>query len=90
MNVGSGLNVTTPVVGLIVYVPSFSTVTDSTSELSVGLINFAGWVAVGVIASSFVVPAKALNTGVPVCSLPWISIEVFGSAVIVFGVTLGI
>ena len=42
LNVGSGLNVTTPVVGLIVYVPSFSTVTDSTSELSVGLINFAG------------------------------------------------
>ena len=65
MKFGSGLNVTAPVSGSIVYVPSPGTVTDFSSVGSPvsGSINLAG--TVGSIGA-FSCPS--VNVGVPLCS----------------------
>ena len=65
MKFGSGLNVTTPVSGSIVYVPSPGTVTDFSSVGSPvsGSINLAGTV---VSIGALVCPP--VNVGVPLCS----------------------
>ena len=67
-NSGSGLNVTSPVLGSIVYVPSPSTVTESTRFPVLGSISFAGSsVLISTVFSSpliFADPPR--NTGVPV------------------------
>ena len=70
VNVGSGWNVTSPVVGLIVYVPSPSTVTESTLAPVFGSINLAGYCALGFTGVALSVPAPAVNVGVFFCSLP--------------------
>ena len=68
-NSGSGVNVTSPVLGLILYVPSPSTVTESTESPVLGSISFAGSSVLISTVSSFplIFTDPPLNTGVPVC-----------------------
>ena len=78
LNVGSGVNVTTPL-SSIVYVPWFSTtsvVTSLSSPVLLGLINFALLVASNGTDTSwlFTVFLPDVNTGVTVCFAPWISL----------------
>ena len=65
---GSGVKVTSPVVGLIVYVPSPATVTDVSSVVRpvAGSTNLAGYSALGVTAilSPFKLVAVVLKVGV--------------------------
>ena len=65
---GSGVKVTSPVVGLIVYVPSPATVTDVASVVRpvAGSTNLAGYSALGVTAilSPFKLVAVVLKVGV--------------------------
>ena len=67
---GSGVKVTSPVEGLIVYVPSPATVTDVSSVVRpvAGSTNLAGYSALGVTAilSPFKLVAVVLKVGVPV------------------------
>ena len=67
---GSGVKVTSPVVGLIVYVPSPATVTEVASVVCpvAGSTNLAGYSALGEIAilSPFALVAVVLKVGVPV------------------------
>ena len=65
MKFGSGLNVTAPVSGSTVYVPSPGTVTDFSSVGSPvsGSINLAGTVgSIGALV------CPSVNVGVPLCS----------------------
>ena len=65
MKFGSGLNVTSPVPGLIVYVPSPGTSTEVSSVGSPvsGSISLAGTVgSIGVFS------CPSVNVGVPLCS----------------------
>ena len=68
VKLGSGVKVTSPVVGLIVYVPSPSTVTDGASVESpvAGSTNLAGYSALGVteILSPFALVSVVLKVGV--------------------------
>ena len=83
------MNVTSPLLGLIVYVPSPGMFTDVSSvgfPVS-GAINFAGWAALIVIGTS---KFPGMNSGVPVCLAPWISSDVTSSPVGLTGVTVGV
>ena len=79
VNVFSGVNVTVPS-GATVYVPSPG-ITFSFEPSS----NVAG-TSSSIGTSGF----PGLNSGFPVCSLPWISVVSAGSAVGVTGVTVGV
>ena len=93
VKLGSGTKVTSPVVGLIVYVPSPATVTDvaSVSIPVAGSTNLAGYVALGVIAilSPFALVAVVLKVGVPVWLAPCTSVDVLLTPSISIGVTVG-
>ena len=79
VNPFSGVNVTVPS-GFTLYVPSPGT-TFSVNPSS----NVAG-----TSSSIGTSGLPGLNVGFPVCSLPWISVVSFGSAVGVTGVTVGV
>ena len=66
-NSGSGLNVTSPVLGSIVYVPSPSTVTESTGSPVLGSTSLAGTsLSISTVSSLPLIFADPpLNTGVP-------------------------
>ena len=68
VKLGSGVKVTSPVEGLIVYVPSPATVTDVASVVRpvAGSTNLAGYSALGVTAilSPFALVAVVLKVGV--------------------------
>ena len=81
MNVGSGVNVTTPL-SSIVYVPWFSTtsiVTSLSSPVLLGSISFALLVASNgtSVFTLFTVFLPGVNTGITVCTAPCTSV-VFG------------
>ena len=78
LNVGSGVNVTTPL-SSIVYVPWFSTtsvVTSLSSPVLLGSISFALLVASNGTDTSWLLTVflPGVNTGVTVCFAPWISL----------------
>ena len=79
VNVFSGVNVTVPS-GFTLYVPSpgttFSVVPSSNVAGTSSSIGTSG--------------LPGVNVGFPVCSLPWMSVVSFGSAVGVTGVTVGV
>ena len=81
VNCGSGVNVTLPSLS-IVYVPSPGTTT---------LPSLSAPSNVGATVSSIgTLGFPGLNSGVPSCFAPWISVVSFGSAVGVTGVTVGV
>ena len=67
-NSGFGVNVTLPLLGSIVYVPSPSTVTESTGSPVLGSTSFAGtFVSILTVSSLPLITAEPpLNSGVPV------------------------
>ena len=91
VNCGSGWNLTFP--SSIVYVPSPGITTGS----SVGS-PVSGLISLGAFASSIstvfgtplTVTVPPLNSGNPVCGLPWISLDLAGVAVGVTPLTLGV
>ena len=79
VNPFSGVNVTVPS-GFTLYVPSPGTTfsVDPSSNVA------------GTSSSIGTSGLPGLNSGFPVCSLPWISVVSFGFAVGVTGVTVGV
>ena len=90
VNCGCGWNFTLP--SSIVYVPSPSTVTESTGLPVLGSISFGAFVSsIGTTFSSpLTVTFPPLNSGNPVCALPWISVVLAGVAVGLTGVIFGV
>ena len=90
-NSGLGVNVTTPVNGSILYLPiSFPSLVAGISFSSVGCpftINLAGCSSVIVIGA---IGSPSVNVGVPVWTLPCLSIVLTSSPVGVTGVTSGV
>ena len=78
VNVFSGVNVTVPSLATV-YVPTFSTVFVVFPSS-----NVAG-ISLSIGTSGF----PGVNSGVPFCSLPWISVDSAGVDVGVTGVTVG-
>ena len=83
VNCGSGWNLILPF-GSIVYVPSPSTVTDSTGLPETGSINFVEVSTIGTLES------PAVNVGVPNWAFPCISVVLAGVAVGLIGVIFGV
>ena len=79
MNDFSGVNVTVPSLATV-YVPTFSTVFVVFPSS-----NIAG-VSLSISTSGF----PGVNSGVPFCSFPWISVDSAGFDVGVTGVTVGV
>ena len=91
-NSGSGLNVTSPVLGSIVYVPSPSTVTESTGSPVLGSTSLAGTsLSISTVSSLPLIFAEPpSNSGVPVCGWPFGPTDVLSSPVGVTGTTVGV
>ena len=81
MNFGSGLKVTVPS-GATVYVPSPSTVNESTLSPVLGSTNLAGTVSSisTVFSSPLTIAVPPWNSGLPVWVAPWTSTVLAGSA----------
>ena len=94
MNFGSGVNVTSPDSGSIVYVPSFGTliVVLSVGWPVSGSTNFAGLVLSisTVFSTPLTVVLPGVKFGVAFCVAPWIPTVVFSSPVGVTGTTIGV
>ena len=94
MNFGSGVNVTSPDSGSIVYVPSFGTliVVLSVGFPVSGSTNFAGFsVSISTVFSiPLTVVLPGVKFGVAFCGAPWITSVFFYSPVGVTGNTLGV
>ena len=94
MKFGSGVNVTSPVFGSIVYVPSFGTliVVLSVGCPVSGSTNFAGLVSSisTVFSTPLTVVLPGVKLGVAFCGAPWIPTVVFSSPVGVTGTTIGV
>ena len=90
VNCGSGWNLTFP--SSIVYVPSPSTTTLSVGFPVVGSISFGAFVSsIGTTFSSpLIVTFPPLNSGNPVCALPWTSVVLAGVAVGLTGLIFGV
>ena len=87
MKFGSGVKVTSPVFGSIVYVPSFGTFTV-VSSVGLPVVGSTSFGALSKLIGTFLSPS--VNVGVPSCVLPWIPSEVAGVAVGVTGVMYGV
>ena len=89
-NSGSGVNVTLP--SLIVYVPSPSTVTESTGSPVLGSTSLAGTsVSISTVSSlPLIFTDPPVNSGVPVCGWPFGPTDVLSSPVGVTGTTVGV
>ena len=83
VNCGSGWNLILPF-GSIVYVPSPSTVTESTGFPVFGSINFVEVSSIGTLGS------PSVNVGVPNWAFPCISVVLAGVAVGLIGVIFGV
>ena len=94
MKLGSGVNVTSPLFGSIVYVPSFGTliVVSSVGCPVVGSMNLAGFVVSisTVFSTPLTVVLPGVKFGVAFCVAPWIPTVVFSSPVGVTGTTVGV
>ena len=94
MKFGSGVNVTSPVFGSIVYVPSFGTFTvvSSVGCPVAGSTNLAGFVvSISTVSSlPLTVVFPPVNVGVDFCGAPWISCVSFSSPFGVTGLTNGV
>ena len=94
MKFGSGVNVTSPDFGSIVYVPSFGTliVVLSVGFPVSGSTNFAGFsVSISTVFSiPLTVVLPGVKFGVAFCGAPWIPSVVFSSPVGVTGTTVGV
>ena len=91
LNDKSGWNFTSPVSGIIVYVPSFSTVIEVSLVIfpDFGSTSLAICWVLGLTILSAALPAFTLNNGVPFCSFPWIPVVSLRCPVISFGSTIG-
>ena len=91
-NSGSGVNVTLPLLGSIVYVPSPSTVTESTGSPVLGSTSFAGeFLSISTVTFLPLISAEPpSNSGVPVWTWPLGPVDVLSSPVGVTGTTVGV